>query len=258
MASIGTGYDLSSTTFSPDGRVFQVEYAAKAVENSGTCLGLRCSDGVVLAVEKTIVSKMLVPGTLRRAHIVDRHATLAVCGLISDGRVIVNHAREECERYKDFYNRPIPGRVLADRLAHFVHLYTLHWHVRPFGCAVLLAVTGVDGPELYLVEPSGVSYRYYACAFGKGKQAARTELEKLALNDKEGKPKFTCEQAIKELAKILVKVHDDTKDKDYEIEMISVGGTKDGMAKMVPRDVVDKVHAEAKAEAEADDDMDDE
>lgn len=258
MASIGTGYDLSSTTFSPDGRVFQVEYAAKAVENSGTCLGLRCKDGVVLAVEKTIVSKMLVQGTLRRSHIIDRHATLAVCGLISDGRVIVNHARDECERYKDFYGRPIPGRVLADRLAHFVHLYTLHWHVRPFGCAVLLAVASVDGPELYLVEPSGISYRYYGCAFGKGKQAARTELEKLKLNDAQGKPAFTTEEAIAELAKIIVKVHDDTKDKDYEIEMISVTTGEDGKARLVPRDIVDKVHADAKLEAEADSDMEDE
>lgn len=257
MASIGTGYDLSSTTFSPDGRVFQVEYAGKAVENSGTCLGLRCSDGIVLAIEKTIVSKMLVPGTLRRAHIVDRHATLAICGLISDGRVIVGHARTECERYKDFYGRPIPGHVLADRIAHFVHLYTLHWHVRPFGCAVLLGVAGVDDPELYMIEPSGVSYRYYACAFGKAKASARTELEKLKLNDKQGKAMMTCEAGVRELAKILVKVHDETKDKDYEIEMMTVGSEEGGKAKMVPRNVIDKAHAEAKAEAEADDMEDD-
>lgn len=257
MASIGTGYDLSSTTFSPDGRVFQVEYASKAVENSGTCVGLRCVDGVLLAVEKTIVSKMLVPGTLRRNHIVARHASVAVCGLISDGRVIVDHARAEAEQYHDFYGRPIPGHVLADRVAHFVHVYTLHWHVRPFGCAVLLAVAGVDGPELYLIEPSGLSYRYYACAFGKAKAAARTELEKLKLNDKQGNALITLEQAVKELAKILVKVHDETKDKDYEIEMIAVSAGKDGGAKMVPRDVVDKAHVDAKAEADADDMEDD-
>lgn len=257
MASIGTGYDLSSTTFSPDGRVFQVEYAAKAVENSGTCVGLRCTDGILLAVEKTIVSKMLVSGTLRRAHIVAKHAALAVCGLISDGRVIVDHARAEAEQYQDFYGRPIPGHVLADRVAHFVHVYTLHWHVRPFGCAVLLAVAGVEGQELYLIEPSGVSYRYYACAFGKAKAAARTELEKLKMNDKEGKPLMSVDQAVKELAKILVKVHDETKDKEYEIEMIAVTAGKDGVAKMVPRDVVDKVHEEAKAEADADDMEDD-
>ncbi|CDF37550.1 unnamed protein product [Chondrus crispus] len=253
MASIGTGYDLSSTTFSPDGRVFQVEYAAKAVENSGTCVGLRCTDGVVLAVEKAVISKMLVQGTLRRSHIVARHATLTVCGLISDGRVIVDHARAEAEQYKDFYGRPIPGHVLADRIAHFVHVYTLHWHVRPFGCAVLLGVADVDGPQLYLIEPSGLSYRYYACAFGKAKAAARTELEKLKLNGSDGKALISCDEGVKELAKILVKVHDESKDKDTELEMITVTDGKDGGAKLVPRKVVEEAHAAAKAFLEADD-----
>lgn len=256
MASIGTGYDLSSTTFSPDGRVFQIEYAAKAVENSGTVLGMRCADGVVLAVEKAVVSKMMVGTTLRRAHIVDRHATVAICGLISDGRVIVNQAREECERYREFYGREMPGRVLAERLAHFVHLYTLHWHVRPFGCAVVVGVSGYDGPELYLIEPSGVCYRYYACAFGKGKQAARTELEKLDLRNNEGNAIMSCEQAVDKLARILVRVHDEAKDKEYDIEMIWVRNSDKG-ARMVPRDLVNKAHQDAKDELAADEMGDD-
>lgn len=256
MASIGTGYDLSSTTFSPDGRVFQVEYAGKAVENSGTVLGIKCTDGVVLAVEKMVISKMLVPGTMRRSHIVDEHAVVSVCGLVSDGRVLVTRARQEAENYKDFYGHAIPGPVLAARLADFMHMYTLHWHVRPFGCAVLLGVTDPEkGSQLYLIEPSGVSYRYHACSFGKGRQASKTELEKLPLGS------VTCEQAVKELAKIIVGVHDDAKDKDYELEMIWVkegGEAKNGMrASAVPKDLVETAQAEAKAAAEADDMEDD-
>ena len=128
--------------------------------------------------------------------------------------------------------------------------------MRPFGCAALLAVADEDGSELYMIEPSGVSYRYYACAYGKAKAAARTELEKLALNDKEKNAVMTVEQAVGELAKILVRVHDETKDKNYEIEMIWV---KDGgLANLVPRDLVDRAHEEAKKEAEADSDMEEE
>lgn len=268
MASIGTGYDLSSTTFSPDGRVFQIEYAGKAVENSGTVLGLRCVDGVVTAVEKTIVSKMLVGGTLRRSHLVDRHASVTICGLISDGRVIVDQARDECERYRDFYGRRIPGRMLADRLAHFIHLYTLHWHVRPFGCAAILTVCDDDdanaedgdGPQLYLVEPSGVCYRYYACAFGKAKQAARTELEKLEFAKGSGSGGLTCDQAIDALARILVRVHDETKDKEYELEMVvnrTGHGEGEAGAKLVPRDQVNKAHKKAEEELEAEEMGDD-
>lgn len=257
MASIGTGYDLSTTTFSPDGRVFQVEYAAKSVENSGTVVGIRCKDGVVLAVEKMVVSKMLVAGTVRRAHLVDRHAALAVCGMVPDGRVIVEQARDEGERYRDFYGRDIPGHILADRIAHFVHLYTLHWSVRPFGCAVQLAVFGDEGPQLYMIEPSGVSYRYYACAYGKGRQAARTELEKLKLNAPGGEPNLTCKEAVKELAKIIVGVHDDAKDKEYEIEMVWVSDQGSKKAQLVPKDLIESAQKQAIAAAQ-EDDMDDE
>lgn len=260
MASIGTGYDLSSTTFSPDGRVFQVEYAGKAVENGGTVVGVRCVDGVVLAVEKKVISKMLIAGTVRRSHIVDSHAAISVCGLVSDGRVLVERARSEAENYKDFYGHEIPGPVLAGRLADFVHLYTLHGHVRPFGCAILLAITDPEnGPQLYLIEPSGVSYRYHACAFGKGRQAAKTDLEKLPLKT------ITCEEAVKELAKIIVSVHDEAKDKDYELEMMWIKDPESDRAKSqrkaspVPPDMIKAAHDAAKAAAEEDDDdMDEE
>jgi 20S proteasome subunit alpha 7 len=255
MASIGTGYDLSTSTFSPDGRIFQCEYAGKAVENSGTVLGIKCTDGVVLAVEKMVISKMLVTGSVRRTHLVDSHAAIAVCGLVSDGRVLVTRARQEAENYKDFYGHPIPGAVLASRMSDFVHLYTLHWNVRPFGCAIMLAVTDADsGHQLYLIEPNGVSYRYRACSFGKGKQAAKTDLEKLPLAD------ITCEQAVIDLAKIIVAVHDEAKDKDYEVEMIWVKddvGVKGKKAAPVPRVTIDAAHAAAKAAEDAESDDDD-
>ena len=73
QTSIGTGYDLANAIFSPDGRNFQVEYAIKAVENGGTSLGIRCKDGVVLAVEKVVGSKLLKPNANKRIATVDRH-----------------------------------------------------------------------------------------------------------------------------------------------------------------------------------------
>jgi 20S proteasome subunit alpha 7 len=78
QTSIGTGYDLTNSVFSPDGRNFQVEYAVKAVENGGTSIGIRCKDGVVLAVEKVITSKLLKPGANKRIATIDRHMG-AVC-----------------------------------------------------------------------------------------------------------------------------------------------------------------------------------
>ncbi|XWS52672.1 hypothetical protein CRYUN_Cryun11dG0091000 [Craigia yunnanensis] len=100
MSSIGTGYDLSVTTFSPDGRVFQIEYAGKAVDNSGTVIGIKCKDGIVMGVEKLIASKMMLPGSNRRIHSVHRHSGMAVAGLAADGRQIVARSKSEATNYE--------------------------------------------------------------------------------------------------------------------------------------------------------------
>ena len=128
MSSIGTGYDQSTTTYSPDGRVFQVEYAAKAVEGSSTAVGIRCKDGVAMAVEKPKLSKMMVEGSNRRIFSMDKHSGLCVSGMIADARQIVNHGRYEASRYMDFYGCGIPGQVLCDRIAGLMHNYTLYWY----------------------------------------------------------------------------------------------------------------------------------
>ena len=106
MSSIGTGYDQSTTTYSPDGRVFQIEYAAKAVDNSGTAVGIRCKDGVVMGVEKPKLSKMLVEGSNRRIFTVDKHSGMCVSGLMADARQVVTYAREEAAAYLVRASRP--------------------------------------------------------------------------------------------------------------------------------------------------------
>jgi 20S proteasome subunit alpha 7 len=95
MAGVGSGYDLTTTTFSPEGRVYQVEYATKAVEQSGTVIGIRCVDGVVLAVENLRGVKLLRPDSLRRIFAVDRHIGIAVAGIGPDGRHMVGRARSD-------------------------------------------------------------------------------------------------------------------------------------------------------------------
>jgi len=214
------------TTFSPDGRVFQVEYAAKAVEKSGTAVGVRCIDGVVLGVEKLVSSKMLVEGSNRRIMNVDVHCGIAMSGIAGDAKQIVNRARSEARQYREFYGQMIPGKVLNERLAGFVHTYTLYWYLRPFGASVLIASVDDDGPSLHMLEPSGIAYKYFAAAIGKHRMAAKTELEKIKFDQ------ITCDEAVTEIAKILYKLHDDIKDKDWELELSWI--KKDGKHQMVP------------------------
>jgi len=248
MSSIGTGYDLSATTFSPDGRVFQVEYASKAVENSRTVIGVRVKDGVVLGVEKLLVSKMLVEESNRRTYALDRHIGMATSGLTADARQIVNRARQESKNYKSFYQDEIPVKVLAGRTSQFIQMYTLYAHMRPFGVSTILAGVDKFGPQLYLIDPSGVSWGYFGCAAGKGKQAAKTELEKLKLSE------LTCQEAVFEVARIIYMVHDEVKDKEFELELAWV--TKDGY-QVVPKSIHEAAEKAAKAklsEADMDDD----
>jgi len=249
MSATGAGYDLAVTTFSPDGRVFQVEYAGKAVEKSGTAIGVRCVDGVVLGVEKLVQSKMLVEGSNRRIMNVDVHCGIAMSGIAGDGKQIVNRARSEARQYREFYGQMIPGKVLNERLAGFIHTYTLYWYLRPFGASVLVASYDDDGPQLHMIEPSGIAYRYFAAAIGKHRMAAKTELEKIKFDQ------ITCDEAVFEIAKILYKLHDDIKDKDWELELSWV--RNDGKHMMVPaaiREAAIKMGKEAKDREDRDDD----
>ncbi|PBL02648.1 20S proteasome subunit [Armillaria gallica] len=240
MTSIGTGYDLSASTYSPDGRIFQVEYANKAVENSGTAIGLRVKGGVILAVEKLVHSKLLVPGANRRIQTVDRHIGMATAGLLADGRHLANKARDESSNYRQEYRTPPPLKSLADRLGLYVQAYTLYSSVRPFGISTILGAVDKNGPSLYVIEPSGVFYGYHGAAVGKGRQLAKTELEKLDLAS------ISMRQAVLDAARIIYLVHDDAKEKEFELEMSWIGDETNGLHLPVPKDLFDEAEKKAK------------
>ncbi|OJJ87255.1 proteasome core particle subunit alpha 7 [Aspergillus glaucus CBS 516.65] len=302
MTSIGTGYDLSNSVFSPDGRNFQVEYAAKAVENGGTAIGIRCTDGVVLAVEKIITSKLLKPGANKKIATVDRHVGIVSAGLNPDGRHFVARARDEASSWRSAYKAPVPTSALANRLGSYVQAFTLYSSVRPFGVTSIvggwdsegeLAVDGqvgtgpksgaggkvegakAGGPGLYMIEPSGLywvclfillacynrtltsSQGYYGAATGKGRQAAKAELEKLDLLS----GNLSLVDAVKEAARIIYVAHEDSKDKDFELEMTwisSLHGPTKGRHEEVPKELFEEAENAAKKALEGEDDEEEE
>ncbi|CAH1713199.1 proteasome subunit alpha type-3 [Aphis gossypii] len=247
MSSIGTGYDLSASQFSPDGRVFQVEYAFKAVENSGTAIALRGSDGVVFAVEKLVTSKLHEDSTGKRLFSVEDHIGMAVGGLTADASAILDVAREEARSYRQNYNMPISVKYLNERVSMYIHAHTLYSAIRPFGCAVIIgSYDPKDGPQMYMIDPAGVSFGYFGCAIGKAKQTAKTEIEKLNLKT------MTCKELIKEAAKIIYMVHDELKDKQFELELSWVGSHTNGKHEEVSKDVFDDALKYAKASLDDD------
>ena len=235
MAAIGAGYDLSVSTFSPDGRIFQVEYAAKAVDNGNTSVAVVCKDGILFAAERFLPNKMVVSGSTARLFAVDRHVTIAIGGFVADAREIVYRARLEAKEYRRIYDEPVPARIISERLALFLHAYTLSWSERPFGASILLGVCEMEGcgslsddatmsscdnqpPKnpvfsLYSLDTAGACYKFHGAAIGKGRQLAKTEIEKL------DRQNMTCEECLVPLAKLMRRVHDDTKSRNVCLEM---------------------------------------
>jgi len=250
-------YDLSPTTFSPEGRIFQVEYASKAVENAGTAIGLRCVDGIVLGIEKLLTSKLLKPGSNKQLHTIGAHAGMAFSGWAPDARQLIERGRAEAENYEETYGSPIPPAVLADRMAQYVHYFTLHGALRPFGAGAIVAGYDPETREhaLHMIEPSGVQFRYFGTALGKGRQGAKTEIEKLDLKT------ITVRQALKEVAKIIHTLHDDGKDKPFELEMSWVCEESGWRHQQVPNSLKQEAEETAKKEideAEMEDDDEEE
>ncbi|KAJ3488764.1 hypothetical protein NLI96_g2623 [Meripilus lineatus] len=210
------------------------------IENSGTAIGLRVKDGIVLAVEKLIHSKLLIPEANRRIQSVDKHIGMATAGYQADGRILANRARDEALSYRSSNRAPPPLQDVVMRLSLYVQAYTLYSSVRPFGCSTIIGSLDSSGPALYIVEPSGIAYGYHGAAVGKGRQLAKTELEKLKLSE------LSTREAVIEAARIIYLVHDDNKEKEFELEMSWIGDETDGIHLPVPKDLLEEAEQKAK------------
>merc|ERR1712087_118761 len=160
---------------------------------------------------------------------------------------------EEAASYKDSFGVPIPGAVLSQRVALFVHAYTEYYWLRPFGVSSLLAVYDDSelGPQLYCVEPSGECLRYFATAVGKNAQQARVQLEKLDFSS------ISCREAAVRIAEIVFSLHDEVKDKPFELELTWVCDESNKKHQRVPKDVMEMALAAGRKAAE-DEESDDE
>lgn len=246
MAGTGQGYDLSVTTYSPDGRIFQIDYAKKSIDKAFTSLAVVCKDGIVLASQKAKQNRMLVAGTNKKAYAIHKHCGMVSCGMAPEGRNALIRARAEAHNYKDTYGETIPGYLLAERTAAYMHLYTMYASVRPFGCSLLIGnYDKADGLTLFSIEPCGTAMKWFGKAFGKGRQLANTEIEKLDLKT------LTCEDALFHIAKIMQKIHDETT--PFEIEANWIREQNGYVHEIVPMNLVEDARSKATAALEEED-----
>lgn len=175
--------DRGINTFSPEGRLFQVEYSLEAIKLGSTAIGVATNEGVVLGVEKRVTSTLLETSSVEKIVEIDRHIGCAMSGLQADARSMVEHARVECQSHAFNYNEALRvescTQAICDLALRFGESADGEESImsRPFGVALLIAGYDEDGPSLYHAEPTGTFYRYDAKAIGSGSEGAQAELQ---------------------------------------------------------------------------------
>jgi proteasome alpha subunit len=172
------GYDKGISIFSPDGRLFQVEYAREAVKRGTTSLGVKSSEGIVLVVDKRPTSTLVEPTSIEKIFQIDEHIGAATSGLVADARNLIEKARLESQINKITYNEPIPVEMLAKKICDLKQMYTQHGGVRPFGSALIIGGVNDTGTRLFETDPSGALIEYKATAIGAGRAIAMEVFEK--------------------------------------------------------------------------------
>lgn len=173
-------YSFSLTTFSPSGKLGQIDYALTAVKQGVTSLGIKATNGVVIATEKKSSSSLAVPDTLSKVSLITPDIGAVYSGMGPDFRVLVDKSRKAAHtNYKRIYGEYPPTKLLVSEIAKVMQEATQSGGVRPFGVSLLVA--GYDehsGFSLYQVDPSGSYFPWKATSIGKGSNAAKTFLEK--------------------------------------------------------------------------------
>ncbi len=170
-------YDRAITVFSPQGRLYQVEYALETVRSGSTALSITLNEGVVLAVEERMHTKLQSPDFSWKIFQIDEHIGSATAGLNSDARVLVDNARVYAQTLRLTYDEEPLVEAVARRIGDIMQIYTQHAGVRPFGTALLIGGVDKTGSRLFYTEPSGLVLEYNAWAIGRGADKVREIFE---------------------------------------------------------------------------------
>ena len=176
------GYDRAITVFSPDGRLYQVEYAIETVKRGSIAVGIKCKDGIVIAVEEK-PRKLQISETAQKIFQIDDHVGVAAAGYIPDARSQVDNARFFSQSNKMIYDEPVEVETIAKHLADQCQQYTQYAGVRPYGVALILGGVVNSKSELFLTDPSGTFLSYDAIAIGSGSEQVTDFLEKTYKDD---------------------------------------------------------------------------
>ncbi len=191
-------YDYNATVFSPDGRLYQVEYARELVNRGATIVGIKCAEGVVLGTEE-IIEELEDPKCSWKIFQIDQHIGAAIAGLSSDSRVLIDQARIDAQSNKLTYDEPIDVEVATQKICSIQQTYTQHGGGRPFGVAMIVGGVDKAGAHVLRTHPSGNYMGYKATAVGEGTETV------LSMLKEEYREDLTLQNCAKLAVKCLVK-----------------------------------------------------
>jgi len=236
-------YDSAITVFSPDGHLFQVEYAQEAVKKGSTAVGVRGANCVVLGVEKKSAAKLQEERTVRKICLLDNHVVMAFAGLTADARILINRARVECQSHRLTVEDPVTLEYITRHIAELKQRYTQSNGRRPFGISCLIGGFDEDGtPRLYQTEPSGTYHEWKANATGRNAKTVREFLEKYYTTDEVESEEKTVKLAVRALLEVV-----QSGGKNLEIAVMR----KNQRMQMLEVDTIDKYVQEVEKEKEA-------
>ncbi|WP_342677145.1 archaeal proteasome endopeptidase complex subunit alpha [Methanofollis sp. UBA420] len=207
------GYDRAITVFSPDGRLYQVEYAREAVKRGTTAVGIKCKEGVILLVDKRVSSRLLESSSIEKIYLIDDHIGVASSGLVGDARLLVERARVEAQINRVTYDESIDVETLAKKICDHMQVYTQFGGARPYGTALLIAGVFEGEVRLFETDPSGTLLEYKATGIGIGRPAA------MKIFEEEYNPEMTIPDAIRLGLKAL---HAATEGK-FDVQTVEIG-----------------------------------
>lgn len=218
-------YDRATTVFSPNGRIYQVEYAREVVKRGSTVVGVTAEDGLGFLSARRKASRLAIPDSVEKIFKIDDHIGTASCGLVADARVLVDMARHLTTGNRMRFDEPMEINALARQLSTRIHGYTQSGGARPFGVSMLIGGLN-DGAKLYETDPSGAFIGYKAGALGNRRQEVMDRLER------DYSPNETLDEALQVGYTAMA-----SEEQDSESEVEGAVITEDGFRRLTPDEI---------------------
>ncbi len=217
------GYDRAATMFSPDGHLLQVEYAEKTVRLGSSSIGLVCKEGILIIADRRIRDKLIAPESANKIFEIDEHIITTAAGILSDARILVEHAQVLAQQNRVTYDSPVEPVSIIRMIADKKQLFTQYGGARPFGVAILLGGVNKGKAHLYTSDVTGNYFSYKANAIGENDEKIK---EMLRVDYKE-------DMLIEEGIKFVLRIFKEVLGKNFELDRFDVAYIKTAEPKLV-------------------------